>query len=220
MCARFVENLTEKDFEGLLGFLPEDFEEMRRYNVAPTDEVGIVRTGDDGWEYARLRWGLVPYWSDDLKMGNRLINARAETAAEKPSFRHAFKHRRCLLPNGGFYEWTGRAGHKQPYYIHPARGRAWAFAGLWESNEKATGKCIETCTILTTAANNTIARLHDRMPVIIAKEDFAVWLGEVDSPKVKDLMKPCPDNWVSCHPVSTRVNSPRNDGDDLIVSIE
>ena len=140
-----------------------------RYNIAPTQPVLAVRLAHDGEtrEATSLRWGLIPSWSKDVSIGSRLINARSETAAEKPSFRAAFKRRRCLIPASGFYEWQRRNGGKQPVYIHSTEGAAFGLAGLWETWQAPDGGAIESCTILTTTPNEMMAPIHNRMPVII-----------------------------------------------------
>ena len=147
------------------------------YNVAPTQEVPAVVAGNGGGErrLEMLRWGLIPSWADDPGIGARMINARSETVAEKPSFRPAFKERRCLIPADGFYEWQKTNGGKQPHYIRMKNGRPFAFAGLWES-WKGDGNEIRSCTILTTNPNDIAGEIHNRMPVILPPEGYEVWL--------------------------------------------
>jgi putative SOS response-associated peptidase YedK len=161
-----------------------------------------------------LRWGLVPPWAEDQKIGNRLINARAETAAGKPSFRAAFKRRRCLVPADGFYEWQKVGRAKQPYYIRLKDGAPFAFAGLWEHWQGADGEIIESCTLLTTEANDLMRPIHERMPVMLKPEDFGRWLDR-DAPAGKALaalLCPYPAEAMTAYPVSAHVNNPRNDG--------
>jgi putative SOS response-associated peptidase YedK len=155
-------------------------------------------------------------------MGARLINARSETAAEKPAFRAAFKRRRCLIPADGFYEWRAMEGRKQPYLIHMRDRAPFAIAGLWERWEAPDGSPLESCTLLTTEANARVARLHDRMPVILAPEDWALWLDpEVESaPLLQPLMRPFDADAMDAFPVSTQVNAVRNDAADLVEAIE
>lgn len=162
-------------------------------------------------EFAKLRWGLVPIWANDLKIGNKLLNARSETAAEKPSFRDAFKKRRCLIAADGFYEWREEDGKKQPYLIHLPNRKPFAFAGLWERWNDPEGKPIETCTILTTEANKALAQLHDRMPVILEPKDHARWLDPnlKDAEALKPLLKPLPDNALKFFRVTPKMNNPR-----------
>ncbi|MEW6690914.1 MAG: SOS response-associated peptidase [Pseudomonadota bacterium] len=173
-----------------------------RYNIAPGAEVLIVR--QDG--AALARWGLVPGWAKDAAVGARLINARAETLAQKPSFRDAYRRRRCLIPASGFYEWRGEAGRKQPFYVHPSQGQLFAFAGLWER-----WRDLETCTVITTDANAAMRAIHDRMPVIVPRADYAGWLGGGEG-----LLKPCPDDIIGIRRVGRAVNDARNDSPALL----
>ncbi|MFQ5433740.1 MAG: SOS response-associated peptidase [Anaerolineae bacterium] len=184
-----------------------------RYNIAPTQPVTAVRLGQTGeGELTWLTWGLVPSWAKEPKMGSRLINARSETVAEKPSFRAAFKRRRCLIPASGFYEWQKVNGRKQPMFIQAEDGRPLAFAGLWEFWQSGDGSVIESCTILTTRPNELMAPIHNRMPVIIAADDFDDWLHPGPNPEMGlHLLRPYPAEKMTAYPVSTHVNSPRND---------
>ncbi len=191
-----------------------------RYNIAPSQKVVIVRLSPDSGERRAMPavWGLVPSWTKDPKIGAGLINARSETAAEKPSFRAAFKHRRCLIPASGFYEWQRSGGYKQPYYFAMASGEPFAMAGLWEHWRGSDGSVIESCVILTTEPNNVLAPVHDRMPVILEPNDFDLWLDpEKGNPAdVQPLLKPCDSQKMIRYPVSKRVNNPRHDGPELI----
>ena len=170
-----------------------------------------------------MHWGLIPSWAKDPTIGNRMINARSETAATKPSFRSAVKYRRCLLPTDGFYEWKAIAGQKrkQPYYIRMADDRPFAFAGLWEHWEGLDGAAIDSCTILTTEPNEMMADIHNRMPVILDPKDFAQWLD----PEVKtaDVLHPplrsYPAGGMTAYPVSTMVNRPSNDSAGCIARL-
>ena len=195
-----------------------------RYNVSPTQQVPIVRwaPADGQRELAQVRWGLIPFWAKDAKIGYSLINARAEGIAEKPSFREAFKRgRRCLIAADGFYEWEKRGATKQPWRITLADGGPFAFAGLWERWEKAPdGVPIESCTIITTAANQLLRPLHDRMPVILAHDDYAAWLGEDAARAVAELLQPYPSEEMRAYCVSTAVNSVRNDGPECVEAVE
>lgn len=186
------------------------------YNIAPTQELLAVRKlpGSPGRDLVSLRWGLVPPWAKELSFGARTINARAETAATKPSFRSAMRSRRCLIPASGYYEWRKEGSRKQPFLIHPAVGKdPFVFAGLWESWQAASTPPIETCTILTCAANSDLAGIHHRMPVILPREAFGPWLGETceKQPDIAKLLVPCPVDRVAFHPVSTLVNNAKND---------
>ena len=185
-----------------------------RFNIAPTQQVPTVRTSPDteGRELALLRWGLVPSWADDPSIGNRMINARADTVATKPSFRRAFGQRRCLVVTDGFYEWQKVGTKKQPFYVRMKDGRPFGFAGLWERWERQ-GEEIESCTIITTDPNEPMKLIHDRMQVIIPPDRYDLWLD----PKIRDrasverLLTPYAPDGMEAYPVSTLVNSPAND---------
>jgi putative SOS response-associated peptidase YedK len=183
-----------------------------RYNVAPTQAVAAVRAGPAGRELVRLRWGLVPPWSAGPKAGPPLINARAETVAEKPPFRSALRRRRCIIPASGYYEWQARQGGKQPFYFHPPGVPFFPLAGLWERWQGPGGEVIESCAVLTTAASEAARAVHDRMPVILRPEDFGAWLDP--GPQGPELLLPLlrPSGGLAFFPVSGYVNSPRNEG--------
>ncbi len=193
-----------------------------RYNIAPTQQVAAVRSLPDSTsrELVLLRWGLVPAWADDLKIGSRMINARAETLAEKPSFKTALRRRRCLVLADGFYEWRTEGQSKQPFCIRMKDARPFAFAGLWERWTKS-GSPIETCTIITTNANTLMSELHDRMPVILSPAAADVWLDQKigQSELLLSLLGPYPDDEMEAYPVSTLVNSPKNESSECIVPI-
>jgi putative SOS response-associated peptidase YedK len=161
-----------------------------------------------------FRWGLVPSWAKDLAVGYKMINARAETLAEKPAFRRAFRGRRCLILADGFYEWKAEGGHKRPYYIRMKDSSLFAFAGLWEVWTPPEGEPVRSCAIVTTAANDFMKALHHRMPVILPAEAQGPWLDPKnhDLESLKALLLPLPEGALTAHPVSTEVNSPRNDG--------
>lgn len=181
-----------------------------RYNIAPSQEVVIARLdAEGGLEWALARWGLVPSWAKDPAIGDRMINARSETMAEKPSFRAAFRRRHCLIPADGFYEWRRMKGAKQPYRIHLEGNRPFAFAGLWERWEGA-GQVIESCAILTTDAAPAIRPIHHRMPVILPPEAHAAWLDVSQPFRLADL-NPLGDEALRAHAVSAIVNHPAND---------
>lgn len=188
-----------------------------RYNVAPTQEVAAVLAGSGGRKLEMLRWGLVPSWAKDPEIGNRMINARAETVPEKPSFRAAFKARRCLILADGFYEWQKRAGGKQPFYIRVRDASPFAFAGLWESWE-GDGEELHSCAIITTAANDVVGEVHGRMPVILPREDHDLWLDPDfrEREPLTALLRPYPADAMEAYPVSRFVNSPSNDDERCI----
>jgi len=193
-----------------------------RFNIAPTQTIPIVRAGKDlARECSMVRWGLVPSWAKDEKIGTRMINARGETVAEKPSFRSAVKSRRCLIPADGFYEWVRTDSGKQPHFIHFADGRPFAFAGLWERWHKGEGTPLDTCTIITTTPNELIAKLHDRMPVILPPARFEEWLEPAAMPpdRLQEVLAPYPAEQMEAYPVSTYVNKPSNDGPECIARL-
>lgn len=185
-----------------------------RYNIAPTQAVPVVRleAGSTVRRLALLRWGLIPSWADDPAIGNKLINARAETVAEKPAFRAAFKKRRGLILGDGFYEWQ-RTNGKTPFYFRLKDEAPFAFAGLFERWEKGA-ESVESCTLITTKANGVVGPVHDRMPVILKPEDYARWLApeELRPAAITALLAPLPDDWMTAHPVGKLVNNPRNEG--------
>ena len=198
-----------------------------RYNIAPTTDVPIVRVGSEGQrELVRMRWGLVPRWAKDPSIGARMINARGETIAEKPSFRTAYRRHRCLLPADGFYEWMSRpAGgadaepaRRQPQRIGMADGSPFGMAGLYERWRSESGDVLDSCTIVTTDANSLLKIVHDRMPVIVAPEHYARWLDPANA-EVADLIAPYPSSAMAYYPVSGRVNNVRNDDASLIDAV-
>ena len=192
-----------------------------RYNIAPMQQVPVVRRSQAGLrELVTMRWGLVPRWAKDPAIGAKMINARAETIAEKPSFRTAFKRHRCLLPADGFYEWKlDAAGGKQPIHIGMRDRALFAFAGLAERWLSPEGEVLDTCTIVTTQANALLSPLHDRMPVIVALNDYERWL-DVSTTDVIDLFTPFPAPLMTWYPVSTRVNAVRNDDAKLLERVD
>lgn len=202
--------------------LPDVPELFPRYNIAPTQGVPIVRLGEDERRHLTMvHWGLIPGWADDPKIGNRMINARGDTVATKPSFRQAFKKRRCLVVADGFYEWQQTGGpRKQPYYIRLKNDGPFAFAGLWERWSKG-GTPIESCTIITTEPNELMAELHDRMPVILRPGAYGVWLDPaVQEPeRLQPLLCPYPAGEMVAHPVSTVVNNPRNEQVECVAPV-
>ncbi len=195
-----------------LGDLPADL--VPRWNIAPTQQSLVVRVGEDGGkqEGALLRWGLVPFWAKDVKIGNRMINARSETASVKPSFRDAMKRRRCLVLADGFYEWQRTADGKVPTRIQQRDAVPFGFAGLWERWGRGD-ELLETFTILTKAANAQLRDIHDRMPCVLRTADHGLWLDPdvTDAARVVPLLSPGHDPELETFTVSTRVNTPRND---------
>ena len=202
-----------------------------RFNIAPTQAVAAVRlrtpetpaAPHDRRQLCVLRWGLIPSWAKDPSIGSKLINARGETVDTKPSFRSALKHRRCLILSDGYFEWQQGAaqGKKQPYYIQLRDGAPFAFAGLWETWQQGDGSTLESCTIITTEANELTQPYHPRMPVILAPPDYAAWLDcdPARAAEVKGLLRPFPAELMTLFPVSTLVNNPRHDTPECIVPL-
>jgi putative SOS response-associated peptidase YedK len=213
MCGRYSITTPVEGLRRVFKFGGPSLNLQPRWNVAPTQEAPVVRRAKDGQRELRmLRWGLVPFWTKDVSGAARMINARSETVAEKPAFREAFKARRCLVPVDGFYEWEslGDKPTRQPLLFRMADGRPFAVAGLWERwRPKDGGDPIETFTIVNTAANAIMARYHDRVPIVLAQEDYAAWLDPAADPR--PFLKPPPSEWFTATRVSTRVNNVRND---------
>ena len=223
MCGRFA-LATEKNILDMLFNieLRTDFNVEPRFNIAPSQTVPILRISpeDGNREMAELKWGLVPFWAEDPKLGNRMINARAETVMEKPAFRDAFKKRRALVPASGFYEWKKEEGGKQPYFIGRKDKLPFSMAGLWERWEKK-GVLMESFTIITTEANNLLSDLHNRMPVILPQECYDLWLNPLAGPeKLLPLLKPYSSEELTVYPVSRLVNSPANDNPGLVEPLQ
>jgi putative SOS response-associated peptidase YedK len=217
MCGRFTLRTPARQVAELFD-LPFLDELRPRYNVAPTQQVLGVRlpAGGRGREAALFHWGLVPAWAQDPSIGNKLINARCETAATRPAFRAAMRDRRLLIPADGFYEWKRAGKHKQPYLVELKVGGPFAFAGLWE-RWHPSGDVLESCTILTTNANDLLAGLHNRMPVILHPDDFDEWLDTARPPtQLARLWKPFPANELRVRPVSSVVNSAHHEGPDCV----
>jgi putative SOS response-associated peptidase YedK len=219
MCGRFT--LFDSTSSLAEGFGLADAPSLSpRYNIAPSQEVAAVRIPSEGSakELVLLRWGLIPSWAKDPSIGNRMINARSETVAEKPAFRAAIRRRRCLVPANGFYEWKRTNGRKQPYFIGMRERKIFGFGGIWESWEGAGEETVLSCALLTTGPNELLRPIHDRMPVIIAPRDFDLWLSpEVQDPKaIAPLFRPYPPEEMTAYPVRTAVNNPKTDTVDLI----
>jgi putative SOS response-associated peptidase YedK len=228
MCGRYVQQDPIPQIVDALGVDVVTVDDQRppSWNVAPTQPVLAVVSSRDGSErrLGELRWGLVPSWAKDPSIGSRMINARAETVATNRSFARAFERRRCLIPASGYYEWhkTYHPGLKTPtrqaYYLHPAHECPIAFAGLWEIWRDAEGHPMRSCTIITTAANNALAAIHERMPVILPESVWDRWLkpGLLTTIDTIQLLAAAPDDLLTASPVSDLVNSPNNDGPELL----
>lgn len=219
MCGRFTQSLSGAVIAQAFG-LSTVPNWAPRYNIAPTQTIPAILANEGSAahrQFKELRWGLVPAWAKDSAIGTKLINARSETVAEKPSFRSAFKQRRCLITADGFFEWKKEQGKKQPFYFRLATGEPFAFAGLWERWQAPTGEVLETCTILTTTANELLAEIHDRMPVMLDAADYDRWL-DVKLPPLEahSLLRPYAAKAMQSYPVSRQMNSPFHDDADCI----
>jgi putative SOS response-associated peptidase YedK len=217
MCGRFAFYSPSEATAALFG-VNDSLEVEPRYNIAPTQYVAAIRHGEsETRELTMLRWGLIPSWAKDPAIGNRMINARAETVAEKPSYRAAYRRRRCLVLADGFYEWHTEAAGKVPYYFSLASGQPFAFAGLWESwQSKTSDDSIQSATLITTAANEFTQPLHNRMPVVLEPETADRWLAG-DDDLIDEVAESGPRMRV--WPVDRRVNNARNEGADLIAPV-
>ena len=221
MCGRYTIVVTPQQLREIFDY-PEQPNFPPRYNVAPTQPIPIVRLMKGRRQFALVRWGLLPSWVKDPKAFPLLINARGETVNEKPAYKAAMKRRRCLIPADGFYEWQAGGVRKQPYYIRPKSDAPLAFGGLWETWIGPNGEELETAAIVTTTANETLKPIHDRMPVVIAAEQFDLWLGngDEDTKAATGLIKPAPDELLEAIPVSAEVNRVANDNPSLIERAE
>jgi len=220
MCGRFTLTVDTAQLQQAFAWMNISTEINPRYNVAPSQPVAVVpNNGENRLDF--FNWGLIPSWANDPEIGNRMINARAETLAEKPSFRTPFRRRRCLILADGFYEWKveeGRAG-KTPMYIRMKSGQPFAFAGLWDLWQPADGSQIYSCTIITTKPNALLERIHNRMPVILSPETYAQWLqtGDQRPESLMPLLVPYPASEMEAFPVSRLVNSPQVDQAECIL---
>jgi putative SOS response-associated peptidase YedK len=218
MCGRFTLTVDPADLQDLFGLSePAPAALKPRYNIAPTQPVAVI-PNQEPRKLELFQWGLIPAWAKDPKIGNSLINARAETVAEKPAFRAAFKRRRCLILADGFFEWKKEGKAKTPMHIQMKGGQPFAFAGLWEVWSAPDGSTVPTCTILTTTANELVQSIHDRMPVILPPEAFGIWLtpGELAASEGLALLKPFAADAMTARAVSTLVNNPRREGPELL----
>ncbi len=217
MCGRYVVTSAPEAIRALFGY-PEQPNFPPRYNIAPTQPIGIVRLQDGKRQFALVRWGLLPSWVKDPKNFTLLINARGESLTEKPAFRAAVKRRRCLIPADGFYEWKAVGPRKQPYFVRPNGTQPLAFAGLWETWTGPNGEELETAAIVTTRANRALAGIHERMPVIISPDAFNLWLdcANVDAETACALIASAPETALEAYEVSTAVNRTANDNPKLL----
>ena len=192
-----------------------------QYNIFPSQTIPCIIQDVTGKRVIKFfRWGLIPGWAKDPKIGNRLINARSETVETKPAFRSAFKYRRCLIPSSGFFEWKRIEKRKHPYFIGISNGEPFAFAGIWEHWTDPDGKAVETCAILTTTCNDLVGDIHNRMPVILKSGDYDLWLNpEAPVDALKNLMKPFPAELMETHEVTNLVNNPRCNTPECIIPV-
>ena len=221
MCGRFVRTTAIECFAELFHALGHP-KNWASFNIAPSANVLVARNNPQGTrELAALKWGLVPAWSDEPKTAYSTINARAETVAQKPAFRSAFRHRRCLIAADGFYEWHPQPdGQKQPYFIYLKEHVPFAFAGIWE-HWAQNGKTLDSCSIIVTAANSLMQPIHERMPVILSPDQYDAWLDPAvtDPEWLQPLLVRYPSDKMQLHPVRTTVNSPRHEGPELIEEV-
>ncbi|HEX8234856.1 MAG TPA: SOS response-associated peptidase [Abditibacteriaceae bacterium] len=228
MCGRYTLGHSVDEVIERFGVQQLSLDMPPRFNIAPTQPVAVVTQNGtrvlDGY-----RWGLIPSWAKDVAIGNRMINARAETLAEKPVFKSALLRRRCLVPADGFYEWkregSGKSARKQPMRVHHRDNGIFAFAGLWDEWQSPDGSPIRSCTIITTTPNELMAGIHDRMPAILRREDEEAWLhpggdSKFDLPPLLEMLRPYTDGELAAHPVSTQVNSPVFDAPTCIEPLE
>jgi len=220
MCGRFTRHHTPEEIAERFDVEPIDEAAAPRFNIAPSQTVPVIRQVD-GREMIACKWGLIPFWSKDPKIGNKMINAKGETLAEKASFKTALAKRRCLIPADGFYEWQkNETGQKQPIYIKLRNNGLFAFAGLWEEWKSPDGVKLRTFTIITVEPNELISTIHNRMPAILKPEDEAVWLDPTSSVTgAAHLLKPYPAGEMEYYPVSTAVNSPKFDDPSCVIPI-
>ncbi len=220
MCGRFAVTLPQDAMAQLFAARPvNDLPTTPNYNVCPTNDVHVVTSDGTDRQLGAMRWGFIPHWYKTPADGPLLINARAETIADKPAFRSAARDRRCLIPASGFYEWTkDEDGNRLPWFIHPAEGDALAFAGVYQSWDKGDAP-MTTCAIVTTGANEPMGKIHHRMPVILAEKDWPLWLGEAGH-GAATLMTAAPDDTLEFYRVDPKVNSNRASGPYLITPID
>jgi putative SOS response-associated peptidase YedK len=216
MCGRFALKTPVAELAAYFS-LDETVDLAPRYNIAPGTDIPAIRHSPDGKRVMHLlRWGLVPHWAKDPSLGAKLSNARGETVAEKPSFRDAFKRRRCLVPADGFYEWKAEGRLKQPYYFSMKSGEPFALGGVWESWRAPDGNILRTCCLITTGPNEIMLPVHDRMPVIISPDNYEAWLsGEADD--ALDLVRPYPTAGMQKWAVNKRVSRSVEEGPDLVL---
>lgn len=219
MCGRFSFTSVRDEVENRFGVFIDKDEYTPRYNCTPSQKLAVI-SNISPEKLSYYRWGLIPFWAKDIAIGNKLINARAETISEKPSFKNSFRHKRCLVLSDGFYEWKHIAGkEKVPYRIVRKDLSPFAMAGLWDIWKDADGRELNSFTIVTTSANSLVSQLHSRMPVILHPEHEKLWLSESNEKEHLDLLKPFPSELMKTYQVSKLVNSPVNDNSEVIKQI-
>jgi putative SOS response-associated peptidase YedK len=216
MCGRFTLHIPPELIAEIFGApLPVDY--RPRFNVAPSQIHPVVRWGGKGREIAPMRWGLIPSWAQDQRLGFSMINARAETLYTKPAFRGALHARRCLVLSDGFFEWSHEGKEKEPFHISLKGGGVMPYAGLWDQWRDPEGEIVETFTIITCASNDLVQKFHDRMPVILERKDYETWLNPAFPPeRAMELLRPYPAGKMALWKVGTFVNNPRNDSEECI----
>ena len=221
MCGRYSLATDEKALEERFRFLDEGLKTGPRFNLAPTQDVLTVVNYGSANHARSMKWGLIPFWAKDPSIGNRMINARAETVVGKPSFRQAFQKRRCLIVADGFYEWRKEGKNKIPMRIILKSGEPFGFAGLWETWKSPDGRLVKSCTIITTSPNSVIEPIHNRMPVILTSEGEALWLdlNHSDPSELRELLLPYPADQMDAYEVSTLVNSPGHDAPECAAPV-
>lgn len=218
MCGRFARINTAKEIKEAFNLDQIEIELQPSYNIAPTQDVAVIIENGQS-KLTAMRWGLIPYWAKDEKIGFKLINARSETVDEKPSFKYSFQKRRCLVVANGFYEWQQRGTKKYPYFIHLKDNQPICFAGIYDKWNSPDGNRITTCSIITTDAAKEIKSIHPRMPVILSEKEFSMWFKNSDMKQLKKMLVPYSSEQIEFHEVSQEVNSPSNNNARLIETL-
>ncbi len=216
MCGRFARINTAKEIKEIFNLDQIEIELEPSNNIAPTQDVAVILDENGGSKLTAMRWGLIPFWAKDIAIGSKLINARSETIDEKPSFKHSFQKRRCLIVANGFYEWQKRGTQKFPYFIHLKDNKPFCFAGIYDNWKSPVGEKVISCSIITTDASQVIKSIHPRMPVILSESDFSMWFNNRNVKELKQLLVPYSHSDLDFYEVSQEVNSPANNYPELI----